>query len=301
MHKNKNFFIALFLLIFLGGTFLFVPQTGIAQGFNYQLMEKIPGMENVGGNDLPKYVEAIYKTALIIVVLSAVLMVSIGGFMYLTSAGNTAALTTAKKVIFDAVIGLVIALVAWLILNVINPDLVNVKIKSLSIIQTSGVPPTGKLPPHGSGVFCGGYTVTSDISINQCSNASQTLSDILNCMNNKYSSPKISSISDSAGFDTCKAKTCTCPNGGGSCACPPCAHGQTSCHYGGGSSQTSAKCQESQAADFSIKNESGIVDLMIANQIKLAASACGGRVNDESDSPTSPHIHVSAPTNCCNL
>jgi Type IV secretion system pilin len=146
MPKNKKNFIVFFLLIFAGGLFLSVPQVSVAAGFQYQLLEKIPGMEGVSGSDLPKYIEAIYKLALIIVVLSAVLMLSIGGFMYLTSAGNTAALTTAKGVIFDAVIGLVIALAAWLLLNVINPDLVNITIKGLSAIPVT-LPPTGATWP----------------------------------------------------------------------------------------------------------------------------------------------------------
>lgn len=104
-------------------------------------------MEGVSGSDLPGYIKAVYNTALVIVVLSAVLMLSIGGFMYLTSAGNTAALTTAKGVIFDAVIGLVIALAAWLLLNVINPDLVNVTINGLSPVSLAPLPPTGATWP----------------------------------------------------------------------------------------------------------------------------------------------------------
>jgi len=87
---------------------------------------------------------ALYNLALAIVVLSAVFMVSIGGFMYLTSAGNTSAMGTAKGVIFDALIGLIIALTAWLLLNVINPDLTNVSINGLS--------PVAVTPGAGGGV-----------------------------------------------------------------------------------------------------------------------------------------------------
>jgi hypothetical protein len=255
-----------------------------AQGFNYQLLEKIPGSEGVGSN-LKDYIEAIYKTALIIVVLSAVLMASIGGFMYMTSAGNTAAMGTAKGVIFDAIIGLAIALVAYLLLYVINPDLVNVKIKALSIMQTAGVPPTGKLPPPGTGTGCGGYS-TNGISSGQCGDAAQPLSDILNCMHTKYSGTQITSISDDAGFATCKNNWSD----------PVCAHAQNSCHYGGGASQTSSGCQKSLAADFSIRNGTGQIDLSIAQAISSAASSCGGRVNNENN-----HVHVSAPTSCCSL
>lgn len=284
MHKNKNFFIAIFLLVFLGGMLVSIPETN-AQGFNYQLLEKIPGKEGVGGNDLSEYIKAIYSTALIIIVLSAVLMVSIGGFMYLTSAGNTAAMGTAKGVIFDAVIGLVIALAAWLLLNVINPDLVNIKIKSLSVISAPGAPPIGPPPAPGTGTGCGGYP-TNGISSGQCNDAAQPLSDILNCMYGKYPNTQINSISDDAGFNTCKNNWND----------PACAHAQNSCHYGGGASQTSTECQKSLAADFNIRNGSGQIDLSKQQAISSAASSCGGRVNNEDN-----HVHVSAQTSCCSL
>ena len=156
MHKNKQFIVTLFLLVFSVGTFFFVTETNAATGLQYTLLEKIPGAPAVT-SDLPGYIEALYRVALIAVVLSAVVMLSIGGFMYLTSAGNTSALGTAKDVIFDAIVGLVIALVAYLILNVINPDLVNVSINGLSAIS-AGAPITPGAPQGPSGVY-GGTTV----------------------------------------------------------------------------------------------------------------------------------------------
>lgn len=149
MRKNKNLLILLFLLVFAAGAFLFVSGTDAATGLQYTLLEKIPGTDNVG-SDLPGYLKAIYKVALIIIVLSAVLMLSIGGFMYLTSAGNTSAMGTAKGVIFDSIIGLVIALTAYLLLYVINPDLVNVTINGLSPVSVPGAPPAAPpVPPAG--------------------------------------------------------------------------------------------------------------------------------------------------------
>lgn len=135
MYKNKNFLALLFLTFLSVGIFSFVSQTSAA-GLDYTLLEKIPGFTG-SGSDLSAYVLALYNLALVIVVLSAVFMVSIGGFMYLTSAGNTSAMHTAKEVIFDALIGLVIALTAWLLLNVINPDLTNVSINGLSALPVS--------------------------------------------------------------------------------------------------------------------------------------------------------------------
>ncbi|MEK9151206.1 MAG: pilin [Patescibacteria group bacterium] len=155
MSKNKNFFMALLLLSFAISVVSLVPEAGAqtkAKGLQYTLLEKIPGTDNVG-SDLPGYLKAIYKVALVIIVLSAVLMLSIGGFMYLTSAGNTAAMGTAKGVIFDSLIGLTIAFTAWLLLNVINPDLVNVTINALSPVSVPGAPAKtapGAAPPTGA-------------------------------------------------------------------------------------------------------------------------------------------------------
>lgn|GEM_PF-1836811 len=113
------------------------PQASSPGQLQYTLLENIPGADKINGSDLPAYVKAVYKVALIIVTLSAVLMLSIGGFMYITSAGNTSAMGTAKGIIFDSLIGLVIALCAWLVLNVINPDLVNIQIEPLAPLGTS--------------------------------------------------------------------------------------------------------------------------------------------------------------------
>ncbi len=278
MNKNKKMFLGLFFLLFFSSIFSFVPET-YAVGLQYTLLEKIPGFDSTNG-DLPGYITAVYNVALAVVVLSAVLMVSIGGFMYLTSAGNTATMGTAKGIIFDAIIGLVLALSAWVLLNTINSDLTNVSMNGLSATpgETLTVPatPTGPAPTPGSGSGCGGYAV-SGINSNQCNDASQALSDLLKCMYDKNPNTKVNSISDSAGFARCKNQWSS----------NICAHAKTSCHYGGGSGHP--ECTQSLAADLSTTGVS-------AQAIIDAASACGGRVNNEGN-----HIHVSVPSSCCTL
>lgn len=141
-----------FSFLVLGSSF----QVPVVQGaLDYQLLENIPGTSGLSGSDLPGYVSAIYKVALIIVTLSAVLMLSVGGFMYLTSAGNTASIGTAKGIIYDSLIGLVIALSAWLVLYIINPDLVKISLNSLPPLNIESPPaptPTGTstLPPQST-------------------------------------------------------------------------------------------------------------------------------------------------------
>ncbi len=106
----------------------------------YSLLEKIPGSSNTVGS-LNTYLEDIYRFAFWAVGIAVVFMLTIGGFMYLTSAGNTSRLGTAKTIIFDAFLGLILALVAWLFLNLINPNLVDLALPTTSVI-TPPPPPT---------------------------------------------------------------------------------------------------------------------------------------------------------------
>lgn len=97
---------------------------------DYQLLEQIPGSSNTSGR-LQPYLESIYKAGFILIILGAIVMIGIGGFTYMASAGNTAMIKKGKSMITDAVVGLVVALLIWLILNIINPDLVNLQIDPL--------------------------------------------------------------------------------------------------------------------------------------------------------------------------
>ncbi len=57
---------------------------------------------------------------LAILAIMAILMIIIGGLMYLTSAGNEDRIASAKKMIIYAIVGLVIALLAYIIVNLVN-------------------------------------------------------------------------------------------------------------------------------------------------------------------------------------
>ncbi len=108
----------------------FFPTISLAASYAYTPMEAIPGFGSP--TDFPSYVIAIYKFGLWTIGISALLMILLGGFMYLTSAGNASQTGKAKGVITDAIIGLVLALTSWLLLYTINPDLVN--FRSLSTV-----------------------------------------------------------------------------------------------------------------------------------------------------------------------
>jgi len=136
--KTKTKTIGVLLAAFFA--ILVLPRISHA-AFDYQLMEQIPGFFNSGSSPtFPQLLTAIYNFGLWTVGIAAFFMLVIGGFLYITSAGNTSAAGTAKKVITDALLGLVAAFLAYLLLYVINPDLVNLNLNLISVgINSQGV------------------------------------------------------------------------------------------------------------------------------------------------------------------
>jgi tetrahydromethanopterin S-methyltransferase subunit B len=117
--KQKCLF---FLSFFL---FVLLPKITSAGTFNYVPMEEIPGFGKPSSYEA--YILAVYKFGLWTVGISAVLMISIGAFMYITSAGNSTAVTKAKEIIFDAIAGVILALTSYVLLYTINPNLLDIK------------------------------------------------------------------------------------------------------------------------------------------------------------------------------
>lgn len=95
------------------------------QTFIYTPMEEIPGFGKPT-SDI-EFILAVYKFGLWTIGIAAVLMISIGAFMYITSAGNTSTVTKAKGFIFDAIAGVILALTSYILLYTINPALVAIK------------------------------------------------------------------------------------------------------------------------------------------------------------------------------
>lgn len=74
-----------------------------------------------------EYVVLAYEFGLGLLAVIAVLMIIWGGLRYLISRGNSSETSTAKDIITQAILGLILGLCSWLILYVINPQLVNLR------------------------------------------------------------------------------------------------------------------------------------------------------------------------------
>jgi ABC-type Fe3+ transport system permease subunit len=82
------------------------------------------GVKAVGGtgsgneaNDVTKTIQAVINILLFLVGLIAVLMIVIAGFRFVTSNGDANTVSSAKNTIIYAVIGIVIAVMAYAIVN----------------------------------------------------------------------------------------------------------------------------------------------------------------------------------------
>ena len=72
---------------------------------------------NLSSTTLIRQGKNITNTLLVIVGVLAVIMIIIGGFLYILSAGNEKATTGTKDTIIYAVVGLIVTLLAFAIVN----------------------------------------------------------------------------------------------------------------------------------------------------------------------------------------
>ena len=87
---------------------------------------------SIGGKskfkDMGDYVATVYNYVLGIASIMAVVIIIIAGIQWIVSAGNSETISSAKKRISGALIGLVLAYGSYLILNTINPNLVKLRL-----------------------------------------------------------------------------------------------------------------------------------------------------------------------------
>ena len=128
-HKKNNFqkikAIIIITVIFLA-FFVFTNKIAYA-GFTYETLEALPGFFVAGASpNLPTLILSIYKFGIWTVGIAGLFMLTIGGFMYMASAGNNARVTTAKEIITDSLLGIAAAMCAYLIIYIINPDMTRI-------------------------------------------------------------------------------------------------------------------------------------------------------------------------------
>jgi hypothetical protein len=90
--------------------------------------------------DLPSYIALIYKYAIGIGGILAGIMITIGGLLYLTAGGSQERVTSAKSYISSALVGLILLLTSYLLLQTVNPQLVQISRFTIPLIRPARMP-----------------------------------------------------------------------------------------------------------------------------------------------------------------
>ncbi|USN53683.1 MAG: hypothetical protein H6760_00730 [Candidatus Nomurabacteria bacterium] len=119
------------------------------------------------GQELSTFVRGFYVYFVWIVGILAVVMTMYAGIQWLTAAGNTSRIENAKSTMNGALIGLVLTLTSYVILQAINPDLVTLRVPFVEPVETSVIsgtfcPPAQQTQAENSGLVCGEQLKYSD-------------------------------------------------------------------------------------------------------------------------------------------
>lgn len=148
MKKNNLSLKILFLIPILFFGVLLIGKIGSAAE-SFTLTTKYLPTEIETGGDIPTFLNSVYMWGISIVGILALFQLIIGGFQYMTS-GAIDQKSSAKEKITDALIGLVLALSSFLILNIASPELTMFKDLELSKIEDliAGAPGTQPTTPN---------------------------------------------------------------------------------------------------------------------------------------------------------
>jgi len=133
-NKNPKLRCSVSLLLFFVLSFsLFAFRFSLAQEITLEV--RIGGAAGAVGDfvvrDLGQYLSILYNYLISIAGVLATVMIMVGGVRWLLAAGDPGKIGAAKETIGSAVIGLGLALGSFLILNTINPQLVELRLPTI--------------------------------------------------------------------------------------------------------------------------------------------------------------------------
>ena len=107
---------------------------GIAKmGLEYSGRTKFANLGNL--------IQFAYQYGMIIAAILAVLMIIVSGIQWTVSGGNTSTISAAKKRITGAITGLTLLALAYTILNIINPAMVNLRLPQVWLVKQIAITP----------------------------------------------------------------------------------------------------------------------------------------------------------------
>lgn len=149
----------------------------------YDLEQPFAGEDNV--KNVGEYIQLVYRFALGIVGIIAVVLIMFGGLRWMAAAGNESIITEAKEIVTSAVTGLVIALLSYVILAFINPQTLNLSVSVFKIPK----PPVTSCPNPPTLVDVGDVDGLSGHGATACPNAIAALQAVATKMRTDSSNP----------------------------------------------------------------------------------------------------------------
>ncbi len=89
---------------------------------------------------IAEYIGAFFKYSILAITILAVVVLMMGGAMWLTAAGNSQRVSEAKTWVINSLGGLILSLGSFLLLNTINPDLTTLKSINVKYIKLIDLP-----------------------------------------------------------------------------------------------------------------------------------------------------------------
>ncbi|XKT74622.1 MAG: pilin [Patescibacteria group bacterium UBA2163] len=121
----------------LASLLLLIPTALFAAAGDFEPLVTLPGVGYEGGEgSLSDYVNAVFNIIITFAAMLAVLRVIMGGFQYMTTEAVTAK-GEARLTIQNAVLGLILLGGSWLILNTINPQILNLSALNFQSLASS--------------------------------------------------------------------------------------------------------------------------------------------------------------------
>ncbi|MFA7662507.1 MAG: pilin [Patescibacteria group bacterium] len=119
----------------------------------------IPIAGTVNINSLGEYIQTVYNWSIGAISIIAVVMIMIAGFQWISSAGDEKAIGGAKERIKNAIFGLVVIGVSYLLLQLVNPATLSLKmpgvVKIAKVEQETDTAPRPCDPKKYPDVYCG--------------------------------------------------------------------------------------------------------------------------------------------------
>jgi hypothetical protein len=271
--KFLVFLVLLFVFIF---PFLIVSAattTTSGPNLTYDPMETLPGFTKTA--DFAVFISNLYKFGIWTVGICALIMIVIGGYMYAASGGNNASMEKAKRFITDAIAGLILALLAYLILYIINPELVKIKMGSASTATTP-------FPANCTGTIPDNSTL--------CTSTNPTASTAISLVATCASAPCTYGCNTSYTFSSGKCIATT----------PPATTGLTPAEKEACEkmkSQVSSQCKD---ASSKLNDLLECMNKSLGDKIQISSISDGnGGVNCYQDHSTWSQCTSNTQTNCC--